>query len=136
MVNYFPSRYDSVRHAETFPIPPTICTGKRDKVCFSCTSIEHIKRLDGWLNKNGPAWINQLLYYLLNACVSLRRKTTLSSLVRDIDHLHQTGKRALSADGSKLYLTLGSLMRYAVFGSHTGLRWTSLWVRSWPLAST
>ncbi|KAF5954218.1 hypothetical protein HYC85_007074 [Camellia sinensis] len=31
MVNYFPSRYDSVRHAETFPIPPTICTGKRDK---------------------------------------------------------------------------------------------------------
>ncbi|CAL5388758.1 unnamed protein product [Camellia sinensis] len=30
-VNSFPSRYDSVRHAETFPIPPTICTGKRDK---------------------------------------------------------------------------------------------------------
>ncbi|XP_028109403.1 catalase isozyme 2-like [Camellia sinensis] len=30
-VNYFPSRYDSVRHAGTFPIPPTICTGKRDK---------------------------------------------------------------------------------------------------------
>ncbi|KAI8016494.1 Catalase isozyme 2 [Camellia lanceoleosa] len=30
-VNDFPSRYDSVRHAETFPIPPTICTGKRDK---------------------------------------------------------------------------------------------------------
>ncbi|KAL7247448.1 hypothetical protein ACSBR2_002376 [Camellia fascicularis] len=30
-VNYFPSRSDSVRHAETFPIPPTICTGKRDQ---------------------------------------------------------------------------------------------------------
>ncbi|CAL5388754.1 unnamed protein product [Camellia sinensis] len=80
------SSYDSVRHAETFPIPPTICTGKRDK--------------------NG-------------------RKTTLSSLVRDTDHLHQTGRSALSADGSKLCLTRGSLMRYAVFGSHTGLRQVS-----------
>ncbi|MQL20580.1 catalase, partial [Escherichia coli] len=30
-VNYFPSRYDPVRHAEKFPIPPAICTGKREK---------------------------------------------------------------------------------------------------------
>ncbi|GFZ09450.1 catalase 2 [Actinidia rufa] len=30
-VNYFPSRYDSVRHAEIFPIPPAICSGKREK---------------------------------------------------------------------------------------------------------
>nr|AGV54297.1 peroxisomal catalase [Phaseolus vulgaris] len=30
-VNYFPSRYDSVRHAESFPIPPAICSGRREK---------------------------------------------------------------------------------------------------------
>eukprot|EP00268_Persea_americana_P039669 TRINITY_DN3927_c0_g1_i4.p1 TRINITY_DN3927_c0_g1~~TRINITY_DN3927_c0_g1_i4.p1 ORF type:complete len:340 (-),score=60.29 TRINITY_DN3927_c0_g1_i4:540-1559(-) len=30
-VNYFPSRYDPVRHAEKFPIPSRICTGKREK---------------------------------------------------------------------------------------------------------
>ncbi|KAI8015380.1 hypothetical protein LOK49_LG05G01298 [Camellia lanceoleosa] len=59
-----------------------------------------------------------LLFALASATsVSLRRKTTLSSLVRDIDHLHQTGKSALSADGSKLYLTLGR----QVSGSEAGL---------------
>ncbi|CBI29556.3 unnamed protein product, partial [Vitis vinifera] len=31
-VDYFPSRFDPVRHAETFPIPSTICHGKREKV--------------------------------------------------------------------------------------------------------
>ncbi|GMP81877.1 hypothetical protein CsSME_00036433 [Camellia sinensis var. sinensis] len=31
-VNYFPSRYDPVRHAETFPIPPPVLKGRRDKV--------------------------------------------------------------------------------------------------------
>ncbi|KAK9109438.1 hypothetical protein Sjap_017498 [Stephania japonica] len=30
-VNYFPSRFDPVRHAETYPIPPNICRGKREK---------------------------------------------------------------------------------------------------------
>ncbi|KAK9109446.1 hypothetical protein Sjap_017506 [Stephania japonica] len=30
-VNYFPSRFDPVRHAETYPIPPNICRGKRKK---------------------------------------------------------------------------------------------------------
>ena len=33
-VNYFPSRYDPVRHAESFPIPPAVCSGKREKVSF------------------------------------------------------------------------------------------------------
>ncbi|KAG6400195.1 hypothetical protein SASPL_137020 [Salvia splendens] len=31
-VNYFPSRYDPTRHAETYPIPSVVLTGKRDKV--------------------------------------------------------------------------------------------------------
>ncbi|KAE8717086.1 Catalase [Hibiscus syriacus] len=30
-VNYFPSRYDPVRHAERFPVPPALCTGRREK---------------------------------------------------------------------------------------------------------
>ncbi|KAM7521314.1 hypothetical protein LguiB_020276 [Lonicera macranthoides] len=30
-VNYFPSRFDPVRHAERYPIPHSILTGKRDK---------------------------------------------------------------------------------------------------------
>ncbi|KAJ9146875.1 hypothetical protein P3X46_029091 [Hevea brasiliensis] len=30
-VNYFPSRYDLVRHAEKYPIPPAILTGQREK---------------------------------------------------------------------------------------------------------
>lgn len=32
-VNYFPSRYDPCRHAETYPIPSVVLKGKRDKVC-------------------------------------------------------------------------------------------------------
>lgn len=31
-INYFPSRYDPVRHAERFPIPPAVCSGRREKV--------------------------------------------------------------------------------------------------------
>nr|QXE96797.1 catalase [Caragana microphylla] len=30
-VDYFPSRHDNVRHAERFPITPTICAGRREK---------------------------------------------------------------------------------------------------------
>ncbi|KAJ0725405.1 putative peroxidase [Helianthus annuus] len=30
-VNYFPSRYDPVRHAEQYPIPPVMLSGKRNK---------------------------------------------------------------------------------------------------------
>ncbi|GLT26897.1 hypothetical protein SLA2020_019360 [Shorea laevis] len=30
-INYFPSRFDPVRHAERFPIPSAICTGNREK---------------------------------------------------------------------------------------------------------
>ncbi|XP_050226759.1 catalase-2 [Mercurialis annua] len=30
-VNYFPSRYDSVRHADKYPITPRVCSGKREK---------------------------------------------------------------------------------------------------------
>nr|ADC95629.1 catalase [Bruguiera gymnorhiza] len=30
-VNYLPSRFDPVRHAERFPIPPAVCTGRREK---------------------------------------------------------------------------------------------------------
>ncbi|KAE8701256.1 Catalase-2 [Hibiscus syriacus] len=30
-VNYFPSRYDPVRHAETYPIPTAVCSCKREK---------------------------------------------------------------------------------------------------------
>ena len=31
-VNYFPSRFDPVRHAERFPMPPSVLRGKRDRV--------------------------------------------------------------------------------------------------------
>lgn len=31
-VNYFPSRYDGCRHAEKFPLPPNVLTGKRERV--------------------------------------------------------------------------------------------------------
>ncbi|CAN4083571.1 unnamed protein product [Withania somnifera] len=30
-IDYFPSRYDPVRHAEKYPIPSTVCSGKREK---------------------------------------------------------------------------------------------------------
>jgi catalase len=30
-VNYFPSRYDQVRHAEKYPTPPAVCSGKRER---------------------------------------------------------------------------------------------------------
>nr|VDD47980.1 unnamed protein product [Brassica oleracea] len=30
-VNYFPSRYDPVRHAEKYPSPPAVCSGKRER---------------------------------------------------------------------------------------------------------
>ncbi|KAK2660872.1 hypothetical protein Ddye_007405 [Dipteronia dyeriana] len=30
-IDYFPSRYDPVRHAQQHPIPPAICSGKREK---------------------------------------------------------------------------------------------------------
>lgn len=33
-VNYFPSRFDPVCHADRFPIPPAVFNGKRDKVLF------------------------------------------------------------------------------------------------------
>ncbi|CAM8917317.1 unnamed protein product [Rhodiola kirilowii] len=33
-VNYFPSRFDPVRHAKMYPIPSTFCTGKRERVSF------------------------------------------------------------------------------------------------------
>ncbi|PPD86263.1 hypothetical protein GOBAR_DD16804 [Gossypium barbadense] len=35
-VNYFPSRFDPARHAEKYPIPTAICSGKRDKIWFLC----------------------------------------------------------------------------------------------------
>lgn len=31
-VNYFPSRFDPVRHAEKYPIPSAVLTGRREKV--------------------------------------------------------------------------------------------------------
>ncbi|KAH0850232.1 hypothetical protein HID58_091283, partial [Brassica napus] len=31
LVNYFPSRYDPVRHAEKYPTPPVVCYGKRER---------------------------------------------------------------------------------------------------------
>ncbi|CAN6925044.1 unnamed protein product [Brassica oleracea] len=31
LVNYFPSRYDPVRHAEKYPTPPTVCYGNRER---------------------------------------------------------------------------------------------------------
>ncbi|XP_058098536.1 catalase isozyme 1-like [Magnolia sinica] len=34
-VDYFPSRYDPVRHAEKFPIPDRILTGRREKTIIS-----------------------------------------------------------------------------------------------------
>jgi len=33
-VDYFPSRYTPVRHAEKYPIPNRICIGKREKACI------------------------------------------------------------------------------------------------------
>ncbi|KAJ6773413.1 CATALASE [Salix purpurea] len=30
-INYFPSRLDPSRHAERFPIPPAVCSGRREK---------------------------------------------------------------------------------------------------------
>ncbi|KAL5778344.1 hypothetical protein ACOSP7_011270 [Xanthoceras sorbifolium] len=33
-VDYFPSRYDAVCHAEKYPIPNRICSGKREKACI------------------------------------------------------------------------------------------------------
>ncbi len=30
-VNYFPSRYDPCRHAEKFPMPPNVLSGKRER---------------------------------------------------------------------------------------------------------
>lgn len=33
-VNYFPSRYDPSRHAERYPIPPVVLSGKRQKICI------------------------------------------------------------------------------------------------------
>ncbi|KAL0686858.1 hypothetical protein Bca4012_086535 [Brassica carinata] len=30
-VNYFPSRYNPVRHAEKYPTPPAVCAGKRER---------------------------------------------------------------------------------------------------------
>ncbi|GLT46057.1 hypothetical protein SLA2020_198450 [Shorea laevis] len=33
-VDYFPSRYDPVRHAEKYPILPTVCSGRRER-CLS-----------------------------------------------------------------------------------------------------
>ncbi|KAJ4881616.1 Uncharacterized protein Rs2_38671 [Raphanus sativus] len=30
-VNYFPSRYNPVRHAEKYPTPPAVCYGKRER---------------------------------------------------------------------------------------------------------
>ncbi|KAJ4870889.1 Uncharacterized protein Rs2_47503 [Raphanus sativus] len=31
LVNYFPSRYNPVRHAEKYPTPPAVCYGKRER---------------------------------------------------------------------------------------------------------
>ncbi|KAK9081610.1 hypothetical protein Sjap_026644 [Stephania japonica] len=39
-VNYFPSRFDPVRHAETYPIPPNICRGKREKGVVAICALE------------------------------------------------------------------------------------------------
>jgi hypothetical protein len=36
-VNYFPSRFDPVRHAEKYPIPSRVLNGCREKVC----NLEH-----------------------------------------------------------------------------------------------
>nr|GMD00771.1 catalase isozyme 1 [Ipomoea batatas] len=39
-IDYFPSRYDPVRHAERYPIPAAVCTGKREKERFICRWVD------------------------------------------------------------------------------------------------
>ncbi|KAB2022230.1 hypothetical protein ES319_D07G194500v1 [Gossypium barbadense] len=97
-VNYFPSRFDPARHAEKYPIPTAICSGKRDKIWFLCV------------------WVMLIIISLwfLNYCIV--------TVHYCIDPLHQTGKNALLNAGLRPCLIQGPNMRSAAFGSHTGRR--------------
>lgn len=44
-VDYFPSRYDPVRHAERHPIPSDIVSGRRDKVNFYTQILSNLEIL-------------------------------------------------------------------------------------------
>jgi len=63
-VDYFPSRYDPVRHAERFPIPPGVLTGRREKVSISKTFSVHSMFLDTVGNDIGSTSVlgNRKLY--------------------------------------------------------------------------
>lgn len=94
-IDYFPSRYDPVRHAERYPIPAAVCTGKREKVSIWST-------INALLKSCSSDWLI-LSCFLINMCccdcddsVWLRRRTISSSLGRDTVLSHQTGIYILS----------------------------------------
>lgn len=160
-VNYFPSRFDPCRHAEQYPIPPRVLTGKREKV--TVYFIVHIENLVFWCEVDFHKYLYYPFYLVLfppcgldckpwrvYCSASLRKRTTSSSQESITDLGHRTGslvpllfsltnfpplsskylsaglviagKKDLSADGLMLYPILEPLMKFAVFGFHTGHR--------------
>ncbi|CAN6461861.1 unnamed protein product [Victoria cruziana] len=84
-VDYFPSRFDPVRHAERYPIPSYTHSGKRERVL----------KTDLFFMIFSPRFhflFNLLKFYFeFPNSASLRRKTISSSRGRDTDHLHRIG---------------------------------------------
>lgn len=44
-IDYFPSRYDPVRHAERYPIPPAVLSGRREKVRILLSYLSYLDSL-------------------------------------------------------------------------------------------
>ena len=84
-VNYFPSRYDPVRHAEKYPTPPAVCAGKRERVS------NQLKPLKTY----SPKRTYDLKVQCRFCSVLLRRRTTLRSLERDTVPSHLRGIHCL-----------------------------------------
>ncbi|KAJ4866642.1 Catalase-2 [Raphanus sativus] len=58
-VNYFPSRYDPVRHAENYPTPPAVCYVKRGGPCI-IEKENNFKESRDCNCKNVGRWIDAL----------------------------------------------------------------------------
>lgn len=62
-VNYFPSRFDPVRHSERVPIPSNVLSGRREKVIIQKENnfVEPGRRYRSWTPDRQDRFVNQWL---------------------------------------------------------------------------
>lgn len=86
-VDYLPSRFDPCRHAEQYPIPSRVLTGRREMVRPSLLIVHHNQYRVVFLNEFN---FHSRIYYWYFS-VSLRKRTTSSRQEKDTDPGNLTG---------------------------------------------